>query len=690
MTVILRKALLRWHNPIARHPVAVLDYRPAPNSAPAPEPARIARLAAVIRAEIPSAAAPEGLDTAEAFILWAVRAIQQRWDVAPDVAQILPGAAPGERRLVYAYGDAEFAFNPGEAALGFTSAFDIRPEPAPTALAKHIARSVGVLHQRALVATSREMVRSAEALGIPWHRPSRRTRYVSLGLGAKARTMYEIMPEQQSVYGRSMAADKFLTCERLSAGGLPLGRFAEVRSLAEAKALAETVGFPLVVKPTGGAHGDGVQANIRDFATLAAAVEPILTGDGRALLQQQFPGQDHRILVLDGKVLHVARRMPPTICGDGTSTVSALIDRLNTDPRRGDKRQEIMNRVVVDAQTETRLRAAGLGLGSVLEAGRELALKRTANIATGGTAIDETARMHPENRRIAERAARLLGLRVAGVDLIIPDIARSWRETGGGICEVNHSPGLRPHQIASPGLDILAPVIRSTLEDGGTIPVAMVAGGPARVDACRALGRLLAAAGRAPGLALSEGAFLGAERVLAPSAGPHRVANAVLRDPEVETAVLEVVPEIAGQQGLAVAACDIAGLLALGAAVGPDLAICRKIAAAASTLVLDLDDAPARSLLSERAAEQVLGLSGRADGPLAAAHLAAGGRLVVADDRGLRLLAGGGELHLGPAPNPELQAAAALALGLGLAPDAVASALTGALADDLAGDLEGR
>ncbi len=235
-----------------------------------------------------------------------------------------------------------------------------------------------------------------------------------------------------------------------------------------------------MLKPLDGNHGRGVNVGLRTPEAVRWGFEQAAKHGRRVIVEEQYEGHDHRILVVGGKVIAVAQRVPAQVVGDGVSTISALIDKTNADPRRGAGHEQVMTRIVVDDHVREMLGRAGLGLNDRPAAGRVVVLRATANLSTGGTAIDRTDNIHPDNASIARRAALTVGLDVAGIDFIAPDITRSVRETGGGIVEVNAAPGFRMHLEPSEGppRDVAKAVIANLYPPGSRsrIPIIAVTG----------------------------------------------------------------------------------------------------------------------------------------------------------------------------------------------------------------------
>ncbi|MGQ0742196.1 MAG: Mur ligase family protein [Alphaproteobacteria bacterium] len=429
------------------------------------------------------------------------------------------------------------------------------------ALIGALDRCLERLANAALDQTTRLMIEEAERRDIPWFRVSAMTRHVQLGQGERLRRIFETLRTLESPIGLDLSRDKLLTFHVLGQLQLPVGRFSPVRDVETAIAAAAKIGYPIVLKPVQGKKGRRVFANIRNAEELRAIIERI--GDVRHfLLQSFFPGDDHRILIVDGKFVAAARRIPAGVTGDGQRTIAQLVEDANRDPRRGTGFTKLMNRIALDAEAERILRAQTRSKDSIPAAGEYVRLRSTANVSTGGTAIDVTGIIHPDNVRAAVRAARALELTVAGVDFISPDISRSWREAGGGICEVNSIVGLRPHQLASPDIDVAGPLIETIYpaRSNGRIPTAMITGTKGKSTTTKMLCAMLASAGHTVGGVTTDGVTIGGEEVAIGDYAGNTGAVIVMREPTVTAAALEAARGGLIKGGMYLDWCNVAAL----------------------------------------------------------------------------------------------------------------------------------
>src|SRR5205085_10094340 len=253
------------------------------------------------------------------------------------------------------------------------------------------------------------------------------------------------------------------------------------------------------------------------------------------------------------------------VTGDGVATITELEERVNADPRRGEGHEKVMTRIRIDTELLNHIELQGLSLDSVPEAGRDIVLRPTANLSTGGTAIDRTDEIHPDNIEIARRAAKVIGLDIAGIDFIAPDIARSVHETGGGVIEVNAAPGFRMHLEPSEGTprDVAGPVLDMLFPNGenGRIPIVAITGTNGKSTVTRMVGHILRTAGNNVGLTSTSGVYLNDRLVKSGDATGPKSARMVLRDPEVDVAVLETARGGLLREGLGFTEADVGAVL---------------------------------------------------------------------------------------------------------------------------------
>ncbi len=416
----------------------------------------------------------------------------------------------------------------------------------------------------------------AAARGLPVRRLDR-TSLLILGHGFRQRRVSATVTSKTPCPAVDLARDKVATKEVLGGAGIPVPPAVLAATRQEAAAALAALGPPVVVKPVDGNQGRGVALNLATPAEVRTAFTQALAFGERVMVEKQVFGRHYRLLVADGRLVAAAERLPARVVGDGRSTVAQLVEAVNRDPMRGDGHQRALTRITIDAICLLVLERQGLNPDAVAEAGRMVSLRDNANLSTGGTARDVTDEVHPENARLAVRASRLVGLDVAGVDIVAPEIARPIAEQGGVILEVNAAPGLRmhlcpsegrPRQVAGPILDALFRGSERELPRGwirrgpwaaqpGRIPTIAITGTNGKTTVSRLIAHILWAGGLVVGLASTAGAWVAGEKILDGDCAGPRTADAILMDPSVQAAVLETARGGIVRDGLAFDRCHV-------------------------------------------------------------------------------------------------------------------------------------
>ncbi len=388
------------------------------------------------------------------------------------------------------------------------------------------------------------LVRAAEERDIPWQRLNQYS-LVQFGHGKYQQRIQATITSKTPHIAVEISCDKEDTHNLLKDLGLPVPQQRVVYRQSQAVRAAQRIGYPVVVKPLDANHGRGVSINLTTDEQVEVAYEKALeNARGRSVLVESYiEGFDHRMLVVDGELVAVAKRVPGHVVGDGKQTIEALIDEVNEDPRRGIGHEKVLTRLELDHQAERLMAKAGYDKDTVLPEGEIFFLRSTANLSTGGTAIDMTDVVHPDNREMAERAVQSVGLDVGGVDFLTADITRSYKEVGGAIVEVNAAPGFRMHVAPSEGQprDVSGKVM-DMLFPAGTprrIPIASITGTNGKTTTSRMLAHILKTAGHTVGMTSTDGVYIdGKLSVKGDMTGPAS-AQIVLRDPTVDVAVME-------------------------------------------------------------------------------------------------------------------------------------------------------
>ena len=468
---------------------------------------------------------------------------------------------PGIYQLVFRYLDEAVGLRSGQMAAELVLKLF---EGVPADIDPMIAELKTIAEESRLGPSTTSIVEEAARRGIP-HLRLNEDSYVQLGYGRHQRRIQATMMDTTSALGVEIADDKEWTKRILKTNGIPVPEGTSVDSFEEALASAESIGYPVVVKPLIGNHGRGVTVNVRDPEDLLTAYELARGICDTCVVEQFIEGFDFRILVINYRFAAAALREPAFVIGNGMDTISQLIHQVNQDPQRGEGHEKNLTRIISDEATQRLLTAQGLTLQSVLPRGEKLYVKTTANISTGGTAVDVTDLVHPHNQRMAERIARLVGLNVMGIDVVAPSLQEPLISGHSGIVEVNAAPGFRmqlspsigqPRNIAAPIIDMLFPA-----GCPHSVPVTAVTGTNGKTTTSRLITHILQHNGNVVGLASTDQVVIdGVEVVRGDYSGPEG-ARLVLSDSSVEQAVLEVARGGILRRGPGFSTCDVGVLL---------------------------------------------------------------------------------------------------------------------------------
>ena len=491
-----------------------------------------------------------------ALIGRAAVAMQRCLGDAVSFSMCAPGSASDEVQIVFGYRYEDVGLAAAELAVRLVAnAIERFLEPFDVLM--ELQRTVAIVHPtRTCRPDVRAVLDAAELRGVPVRSLDIPRQMIELGSGLYGRRFWGLSTSGTSQHGVKIARQKDLASELLRAAGLPVPRGMLVTSAAEALRAAAELGYPVVLKPNLGSQGRDVFVGIRNEDELVEITDKMFGGRVAVnwLVEEFIPGNEYRVLVIGGTVAAVNLRMPPEVTGDGVSTVGQLIDALNADPRRSFQKGFALKPVVPGAQHLSTLRRQGLSLASVPDAGRSVRLTSVSNVSAGGSTRDVTDLIHADNARIACLAAAAVGLDIAGIDLVVPDIARPFWETGGAIVEINSNPGLidhlqpgsgTPRDVGGAILDLLYPVGQPFR---ARIVVVLESDRSAAI--CRSLGQVLAAAGWMVGVASQDGLAIGG-MVLdgSTSRHPHGVRT-LLANPAVEIGVVEIGAAAIAEHGL--------------------------------------------------------------------------------------------------------------------------------------------
>ncbi|MBV8503973.1 MAG: cyanophycin synthetase [Paucibacter sp.] len=492
------------------------------------------------------------------------------------------------------------------------------------------------------------IVDAAVARGVPYRRLTQGS-LVQFGWGAKQRRIWAAEVDATSAVSESIAQDKDLSKRLLQSAGVPVPVGRPVESPDDAWAAALEVGLPVVVKPQDGNQGKGVTVNVATREHLEVAYK---SADeiGQVMVEKFLPGADYRLLVVGDKLVAAARRDPPHVIGDGQLTVKQLVDKVNSDPRRGDGHATSLTKIRFDDIAVQRLELQGLTPESVPEKGRRVVLRNNANLSTGGTATDVTDDVHPEVAARAIAAAQVVGLHVCGVDVVAESVLRPLEEVNGGVVEVNAAPGLRMHLSPSfgKGRNVGEAIISHLYGTGakgedGRIPVVAVTGTNGKTTTTRLIAHLFATCGLKVGMTNTDGVYVDGRQIDSGDCSGPKSARNVLMHPDVEAAVFETARGGVLREGLGFDRCQVAVVTNLGAGdhlgmnflhTVEDLALVKRVivqnVAPNGYAVLNAAD-PVVAKMAATCPGQVIFFAADRHHPLMAAHRSQGKRCVYVD-----------------------------------------------------------
>jgi cyanophycin synthetase len=558
---------------------------------------------------------------------------------------------PGKYHVVYEYQEEPVALDAGDLAHKLLES--LLPEKLRTKdvidrdfdFEAEVKSLIKFAQDRQLGPSTASLVKAARERDIPFLRLNDRS-LIQFGHGKYQQRIQATITSRTSHIAVELASDKEETNRLLGDLGLPVPRQKLVRGPEDAARAAERLGYPVVVKPRNANHGKGVTTELRDAEAVKAAITKAREFSRTVIVETFLEGLDHRMLVVGGELIAVAKRVPGHVVGDGKHTIAELVKSVNSDPRRGLGHEKVLTRLELDDEAERLLTKKGLTTSSVPAEGQVVYLRGTGNLSTGGTSIDLTDQMHPDNREMAKRAARAVGLDIIGIDFITPDITKSYREVGGGICEVNAAPGFRMHVAPSEGkprdvgkavIDMLFPA-----NAPARIPIASVTGTNGKTTTARMLAHIQKMNGATVGLTTTDGVYIDGERIFTGDMTGPVAAHMVLRDATVDCAVLETARGGLLRAGLGFQSCDVGAVLNVtsdhlglkGIDTLEQLAQLKRIVVevARHCAVLNADDPLCLRMADHSEAERIAYVTMNPRHELVRKHIRAGGLAIVSED----------------------------------------------------------
>ena len=404
------------------------------------------------------------------------------------------------------------------------------------------------------------IVEEAVSRGIPFLRLGRNS-LIQLGAGVNQMRFQATITCKTSNIAVDIACNKEQTKKMLDEASIPVAKGDICYDEEDLQETIEDIGYPIVIKPLDGNHGKGASINVTNWDDAVKGLWHAKDYSRRVIVEKFITGFDFRVLVINNEVVAAAQRVPAHVIGNGKNNIKELIDITNEDPRRGYGHENVLTEITIDKTTERLIENAGYTLESILPEKETLYLKSTANLSTGGTSVDVTDLMHPENVFLAERISRVIGLDICGIDIMAPNLTQSLKENGGVILEVNAAPGFRMHLAPSEGLprNVAAPVIDMLYPPGkpSRIPIISVTGTNGKTTTTRLIAHIVKNNNYKVGFTTSDGIYIQNHMMeKGDTTGPIS-AEYVLKDPNVEFAVLETARGGILRSGLGFKVCDI-------------------------------------------------------------------------------------------------------------------------------------
>ncbi len=575
-------------------------------------------------------------------------------------------ATPGIYQVVFEYQNEEAGRYAGRAAVRLCQSIIDTGTYPQRELDQDLADLRDLKAKASLGPSTEAIVREAEARNIPWFELSSRS-LIQLGYGARSHRMQATLSDRSSILAVELAGDKEGAKRILRDAGIPVPKGTVVRYIEDLpEAIADIGGYPIVIKPLDGNHGRGITIDINTPEQAEEAFEIASSVSKSVIVERYYPGRDFRVLVVNGKVVAVAERVPAHVIGDGRSTIEELIEQTNQDPQRGDGHDNILTRIEVNHDTWTLLEKQGYTLNTVLQAGEICYLRATANLSTGGIAVDRTDEIHPQNVWICQRAARIIGLDIAGIDVVTPDISRPLPEVGGVIVEVNAAPGFRMHTNPSQGIarNVAEPVLNMLFPPGTPcrIPIFAITGTNGKTTTTRLIAHICKQTGQTVGYTTTDGIYIGDYLVEKGDTTGPQSAQLILQDPTVEIAVLETARGGILRSGLGFDHCDVGVVLNVQAdhlGIG-DIDTVEQLADLKAVVVesawpngyavLNADD-PLVAGMAQQVKAQVAYFSMNPQNPVIKQHIQQGGLAAVYENGYLSILKGDWTLRIEQAEN---------------------------------------
>lgn len=464
---------------------------------------------------------------------------------------------PGTYNVVFSYLEENAGIYAAEAAVRIA---EILISGGEYDLEDDIQKMKQIRQRDRLGPSTGSIVQEAVSRDIPWIRLGSNS-LVQLGYGINQVRFQATITNKTSHIAVDIACNKETTKRMLSAASIPVAGGGICSTEEELEGIIATIGYPIVLKPLDGNHGKGASINVTTLEDAKAGLEFAQKYGRRVIVEKFITGFDFRVLVIDNKVVAASQRVPAHVKGNGKNNIQELIDIENLDPRRGYGHENVLTEISIDRDTTDLLSKMGYSLDTIPSNDELVYLKSTANLSTGGTSVDVTDLMHPENIFLSERIARVIGLDVCGIDIMAENLTQPLKENGGVILEVNAAPGFRMHLAPSEGLprNVAAPVIDMLYPPGkpSRIPIFAVTGTNGKTTTTRLLAHIVKNNGFKVGFTTSDGIYVQNHMLEKGDTTGPMSAEYILKDPTVEFAVLETARGGILRSGLGFSSCDI-------------------------------------------------------------------------------------------------------------------------------------
>lgn len=464
---------------------------------------------------------------------------------------------PGVYNVVFSYIEESVGMYAAEASVRIAQALI---DGADYDLEADIQKMREIRERVRLGPSTGSIVEEAEARDIPWIRLGTNS-LVQLGYGINQMRFQATITCNTSNIAVDIACDKEETKRMLENSSIPVASGGICVDEEDLEKVIQKIGYPIVIKPLGGNHGRGASINVKTWDEAKEGLAHAQKYGRRVMVEKFITGHDFRILVINHKMVAAAQRIPAHVVGNGVNTIRELIDIENQDPRRGYGHENVLTEISVDRDTLDLLEKKGYTEDSIPPKGEIVYLKSTANLSTGGTSVDVTDMVHPENIFLAERISRIIGLDICGIDVMAENLTQPLQQTGGVILEVNAAPGFRMHLAPSEGLprNVAAPVIDMLYPPGkpSRIPIIAVTGTNGKTTTTRLIAHMVKNKGYRVGFTTSDGIYIQNHLLEKGDTTGPLSAEYILKDPTVEFAVLETARGGILRSGLGFSRCDI-------------------------------------------------------------------------------------------------------------------------------------